>query len=279
MAPVLLAAHKLSSGVVTKVAIGTWRDSEVKLARELFAELPQGALLVMDRGFHKPNFLKAAQDAGIHVLVRLKDPKGKKLLGDTSEDCADKVISWTTKDDDGNPFSLNGRIIKFTSQVKGFRSNLFYIFTSDLSLTVDQVADLYSKRAQIEVFIRDIKQRLKLLFIRAKKAENVKKEILLTYLTFNLLRAIMYDTALATNIAVQRLSFTATITLCDAYANAFLSGKESSEQLTEQFRKHLLQAKLPLRKKPRSYPRVIKFPRDKYPAAGIFKPVNTEIGK
>ncbi len=275
----IIAAHKLSTGVATKVAIGNWHDSEVKLSRELFPQLPKGSLLIMDRGFDKPPFLDAAHSAGIDVLVRLKDSKGSKLLQNSSAENDSKVTDWSGKTKDGRLFMLHGQVVKFTSQVKGFRSSIFYFFTTDLSLTAEQVAAFYQKRVKVEVFIRDIKQTLKLSFIRAKKTENVKKEILIAYLTFNFLRAIMYDTAFATNFDVHRLSFSATIALCCAYANSFLNGKQPHHEILAQFRKHMLQAKLPLRKTPRSYPRQIKSPRDKYPSAAVVRPVNTEKGK
>jgi hypothetical protein len=275
----LVAAHKLSTAISTNVAIGTWRDSEVKLARDLFSQLPKDALLIMDRGFHKPTFLEAARDAGIHILVRLKDSKGSKLLGACAAEQGSRIIEWASKAQDGHVVVLHGKIIKFTSQVKGFRSSTFHFFTSDTSLGIEEVANFYRQRVKIEVFIRDIKQTLKLFFIRAKKAENVKKEIMLAYLTFNLVRAIMYDTAIATNTDPHRLSFKATILVCKAYADSFLKGKEPFDILIAQFRKHMLQTKLPLRKTPRSYPRELKYPRDRYPSAGIVKNVNTEKGK
>ena len=274
-----VAAHRLSTAISTNVEIGTWHDSEVKLARGLFSQLPKDALLIMDRGFDKPPFLESARDAGIHVLVRLKDTKGVKLLGATSAEQGRKIVEWVAKPKNGKTSVLHGQVIKFSAQVKGFRSSTFYFFTSDLSLGIEEVANLYRQRVKIEVFIRDIKQTLKMFFIKAKKAGNVKKEIMLAYLTFNLLRAIMYETAIVTNTDPHRLSFSATILISKIYARAFLDQKQPPDVILAHFHMHMLQTKLPLRKKPRSYPRVVKYPRDKYPSAGIVKSVNTEKGK
>lgn len=269
----VVSAHRLNNGVAAGVAVGTWHDSEVGLARQIIGNIPNGALLIMDRGFHRPNFLEVAIGQGLKVLVRLKNSYGKKLIGTDPGSSGEKTVEWHSKRPDGSKLTLTGRVIKYTSEPNGFRSNEFYFFTNAEHITVQEVADYYRQRVQVEVFIRQLKQTLKLFFVRAKKAENVKKEILIAYLTFNLMRAIMQDTADATGCPVERLSFTATITLCNAYALQFTNAKTTTEyaKVFEHFRTNMLQTKLPLRKKPRSYPRVIKLPRDRYPSAGIVK--------
>ena len=77
------------------------------------------------------------------------------------------------------------------------------------------------------------------------------------------------------------MSFTAAINLSRAYAFAFLKVRSVTERnkLTEQFVTNMGQTKLPKRNKDRSYPRVINFPRDKYPKRGIVKEYSQEEGK
>ena len=268
----IVAAHKLTSGLASEVAIGDWHESEVGLAGELLGAIPKGALLVADRGFYRPTFLDKAMSRGLDVLVRLKDPHGSKLLG-SDEATVEKRITWETKThrEDGTKINLSGRIIKYTTAVPGFRSSVFYIFTTADELSLEEVAALYAKRVQIEVHIRHLKQTLKLFFVRAKKGENVRKEILLAYLTFNLIRAIMEQTAQSTGCPVERLSFTATVSLCNAYMGAFVDPKQNHAKLTQDFLDNMLQSKLPLRATHRFYPREIKYPRDRYKHAAVFQ--------
>ncbi len=107
-------------------------------------------------------------------------------------------------------------------------------------------------------------------FVRSKKGEMIEKEILIAYLTFNLLRSMMQETATALGLAPNRMSFTATISLARAYATllAAANTKEDQEKILQRFQTNMFQSKLPVRSKERSYPRVIKYPRDKYPSAG-----------
>lgn len=283
----IVSVHDLDSGVASRVSIGDCKQSEVKLARKAIEAVEQGSLIIMDRGYDKPVFLDFTQEVGVNVLVRLKNSKGKKLLGKCNEPNAEKSVEWDAKTADGKPVTMHGRVIKFTAQIKGFRSSEFYFFTDDDSLSIEQVAEYYKKRVSVEVFIRDIKQTLKMFFVRAKKAENVHKEILLAYLTFNLLRSIMKETASSLNLPAHRMSFTSTIRLCKAYASLILHSpsKVRTKELMENFKENMNQAKLPKRKKVRSYPREIKLPRDRYPTAGIVRKskgvtiVNREKGK
>ena len=278
----VVSAHSLSSGVAQKVAIGTWHDSEVTLGAEVLAGLPKGAVVVMDRFFDKPTFLAKAQDLNIAVVVRVRDILAKRLFGSIpNEQSAQKEVLWRPSNKKLGDIELKGRIIKYTAQQNGFRSSEFYFFTTAQTLSLQQVADLYRQRVQVESFIRQLKQTLKLFFVRAKKADNIRKEIYIAYLTFNLLRAIMQLAAKQGGLDPQRMSFTATVTLCRTYALSFLrtGSKLEHQKLYEQFVENMNQAKIPKRSKNRSYPRVVKFPRDKYPKRGIVKTYSADEGK
>lgn len=273
----VLGIHDLESGIAKRVTIGDWKTSEVALAKQASDSIPKGSLILGDRGFARPVFLDHLQSAGIDYLVRINDSYGKKLLGNSNQMNDEKTVVWNTKIVKGSSVSISGKIIKFTSSVSGYRSSEFYFFTSDTSLSIKQVADLYLQRVKVEVFIRDIKQTLKMFFVKAKTADNIKKEIYLAYLTFNLIRAIMKDVAIKTKVELGRISFTSTIRLCQSYASLLVNTKTDKElkSLLKQFRENLLQAKLPNRKnKNRSYPRVIKNGKDRYEKAAVLSKSN-----
>ena len=277
-----VAAHNLSSGLAESVSIGSWKTSETNLGSDVIDNLPKGSIVIMDRFYDKPSFLHKTKEKGIDVVVRLRDSFANKLIGKLPNNTTQKEVEWTRKCNDGNIVNIKGRIIKYKSAIKGFRSSEFYFFTTAEDLSAQEVADLYLQRVNVEVYIRQIKQTLNLFFVRAKKSSNVKIEILLAYMTFNLLRAVMTDTANALNLPVHRMSFTATMSLCRAYALAFARAPTKSElsSLIQQFRKHMEQAKVPIRKKHRSYPRVIKYPRDKYPSRALANNnISTKEGK
>jgi hypothetical protein len=268
----VISAHEVSSGIAREVAVGSWKDSEVALSQNVAKRLPRGSLLIMDRGFERTQFLNAVIAEGVNVLLRLKDSHGAKLLGseELRGETAERSVEWVSNKS-GETICLKGRVIRFISQLKGFRSSEFYFFTTDMNRSARELAELYRTRVQVEVFIRDIKQTLKMAFVRSKKGETIEKEILIAYLTFNLLRVTMHETATALGVPPDRMSFTATISLVRAYAPLLAAAKTKEDQgkILQRFQTNMLQSKLPVRSKERSYPRVIKYPRDKYPAAGI----------
>jgi|688.fasta_scaffold240202_1 hypothetical protein len=268
----VISAHDVSSGIAREVVVGSWKDSEVALSQNVAKRLPRGSLLIMDRGFERTQFLSAVITEGVNVLLRLKDSHGAKLLGNEAlrDGIAERHVEWVSTKS-GEALTLKGRVIRFISQFKGFRSSEFYFFTTDMNRSAQEVVELYQKRVQVEVFIRDIKQTLKMAFVRSKKGETIEKELLIAYLTFNLLRATMQETATALGLPPNRMSFTATISLVRAYAPLLAAAKTKKDQdnILQRFQTNMLQSKLPVRSKQRSYPRVIKYPRDKYPSAGI----------
>lgn len=268
-----VSVHEVRSGIARNVAVGKWTEHETTIAQRVLGELPNGAIVVMDRGFDKPFFIRFARERGLKVIVRVKNSLGNKLLSNPKESNYSKQVEWKSPSGKFGPECESGRMIKYTSSIKGFRSSEFFFFTTADDLSDSEIADLYRQRVRVEIFIRDIKQTLRMFFVSSKKPDNVEKDIIIAYLTFNLLRAIMENTASALGLPVERMSFTSTKRLISVYDGSFLAAKtkEEFEEVLARFREHMNQSKLPNRKKPRSYPRVIKYPRDKYKAEGIFK--------
>jgi len=273
----VIAAHHLETGVAASIALGTYQQSESTLAERVIEELPVGSIVIMDRYFDKPKLLHQACERGLKVVLRIKDKFARKHLGSSASDSSAEVpIVWIPSAKAQRHLQVSGRVFKFTAAQSGFRSSEFFFFTSASDLSLDEVAVLYRKRVQVELYIRQLKQTLKLFFVRAKKAANLQKEIFIAYLTFNLLRGLMSLAAQSAGVAPERMSFTATMTLCDSYASAFLRSKDNQEResLFKKFVTNLTQAKLPVRKKPRSFPRLVKSSRGKYNCQPIVRRYN-----
>jgi hypothetical protein len=90
----------------------------------------------------------------------------------------------------------------------------------------------------------------------------------------------MEDASRSLNIPVTRFSFKTTLTLINVYAPVLLKASKSERvEIIARFKKHLTEALLPNRSFQRSYPRVVKMPKDKYPSAPSVPFVNMEKGK
>lgn len=69
-----------------------------------------------------------------------------------------------------------------------------------------------------------------MFFVSSKKPDNIKKEIHIAYLTFNLIRAIMESSAQELVIDTARMSFTGTIRLVNVYSNSFAYAKNQQQR-------------------------------------------------
>jgi hypothetical protein len=146
----VISAHEVSSGIAREVAVGSWKDSEVALSQNVAKRLPRGSLLIMDRGFERTQFLNAVIAEGVNALLRLKDSHGAKLLGseELRGETAERSVEWVSNKS-GETICLKGRVIRFISQLKGFRSSEFYFFTTDMNRSARELAELYRKRVQV----------------------------------------------------------------------------------------------------------------------------------
>jgi hypothetical protein len=271
-----VAAHRLDTGVSQALVIGSITDHETTLAKRVLEQLPKGCTVVMDRGFATPALAQRAAELGIFVVVRLKNSIGKKLL---AKQAGTNSVLWASSMQAKLHMQATGRVVYVNNEIPGFRSTEFYLFTSAPQGDTE-TGNLYRQRVQIETAIRHVKQTLNLFFVVSKTPEAIRKELYIAYLTFNLIRAIMEDTALFHNVPVTRLSFTATVQLTKIYGRALLRAKPSEySKVLLRFRTHIREQLLPNRLKPRSYPRHVKMPRDKYPSASTIPLVNQEKGK
>lgn len=92
------------------------------------------------------------------------------------------------------PDSIRVREIQYNVTVKGFRTSVITIVTTLLDnkkYTLRNIADLYLKRWNIETNILYLKAYLKMDVLKTKTPENIKKQILLFCILYNLVRMIM----------------------------------------------------------------------------------------
>ena len=139
----VISAHEVSSGIAREVAVGSWKDREVALSQNVAKRLPRGSLLIIDRGFERTYFLSAVIAEEVNVLLRLKDSHGAKLL-DCEElrgEIAERSVEWVSTKS-GEAISRKGRVLRFISQLKGFRSSELNFFTTDMNRSARELAEL-----------------------------------------------------------------------------------------------------------------------------------------
>lgn len=108
------------------------------------------------------------------------------------------------------PEELILRQIKVAVKYPGFRTQKFHIITTLLDAMqypAEEIAELYFKRWDVELFFRDIKITMGLDILRCQTPEMVRKEILMHFIAYNCIRRLMCEAAKEAAIEVRVVSF------------------------------------------------------------------------
>lgn len=257
----VVAAHDLEGGISEYPEIGTFNDGEQRLGLKVIERLPAKSTIIGDRNFGIFLFAYHANLKGQAVVLRLKESIFKRATQNSTKEWIPSTNELNSNKDYfesiNNPF-INGRFIAYENEQKV----KMYFFTNDVSLTEQQVADLYLRRQEVEIYIRQLKQDLNLELINAKKPDSVEKDLLIGILTFNLLSSIRCYVAKKHNIPVRRISFSAVVIVIETLTQL---GVKFDNRVLERVEKVLSTSLLPNRKKFRSFPRVLKRNKNRYP--------------
>jgi acyl-CoA synthetase (AMP-forming)/AMP-acid ligase II len=116
-----------------------------------------------------------------------------------------------SKDEWANlPEKLILRQSKVTVNNPGFRTQEFYIITTLLDAAqypVEELAETYFKRWDVELFFRDIKTTMGMDILRCQTPDMIRKEILMHFIAYNCVRRLMYEAAEEADLAVRVVSF------------------------------------------------------------------------
>jgi hypothetical protein len=218
----ICSCFSLESGALLSYAIGNKKNNELPLFRQLWHVFKQGDIFLGDKGFCSyfdiANLKKQDVDSVITLARRAPDTAAsclKKLGPD------DMLIAWkrpvyTAKRAYSQdkwaelPKELILRQIKVSVEIPGFRTQGFYIITTLLDAVqypAAELAELYYKRWDVELFFRDIKTTMGMDILRCQTPEMIRKEILMHFIAYNCIRRLMYEAADEAGLEVRVVSF------------------------------------------------------------------------
>jgi len=125
-----------------------------------------------------------------------------------------KVLSYSKEAWEELPDKIMMRQIKVQVNQPGYRSKEFYIVTTLLDpekYLRDDIASLYLKRWDVELFLRDIKTTMGFDILRCQSPEMIRKEIMMCFIAYNCIRRLMFAAASDSCTAVRSLSFKASL--------------------------------------------------------------------
>lgn len=268
----LVVLQDVQTGIAICPHWGPETVSEQALGLRAIAGLPPGAVLIGDRNFGIFGVAYAAGQHGHAVLIRLTKQRAEHLAGSSLQAGLDTKITWkpTRWDSCGGPYdsqaTVTGRLLCISASAPNQQEPV-YLFTT-MELPVEQIANLYALRWNVETDLRSIKQTVHLQELSARSTALLEKELLLAFAAYNLVRAVICLAAEKAQVAPRRISFTNVYTLLETFASDLYAHRHSdaSDPFWDRMIGMAAQYKLPNRTKSRSYPRAV-WPKPKsFPA-------------
>ena len=266
----LAALMALRSHVLVSASFGPY-DSEHRYAADLWQEIPDESLTIVDRGFSAAAILipLARDGQNRHWLTRATSNRKWRVverLGRGDELIEVEVKSDARRADPSLPRFWRMRAIRY--QRKGFRPQTLLTSLVDAeAFPRDDLVGLYHERWELELGYDEVKTEMldREETLRSRTPEMVYQEIWGVLLAYNLVRLEMEAIADDAGVEPTRISFVAALRyICDEWF--WLEGTRTPGAIPRQLanmRTNIKRFILPPRRA-RTYPRAVKIKMSNY---------------
>jgi DDE family transposase len=249
----MVGIFSLSTGALLDYARGNKHQHELRLLHRLLDFFKQGDLVLADRGFNCYTLLALLWLKKIPALLRLHHARSSDLRRGKRLGRHDRLIVWQKPQNWERRYlpqvlwrclapELSVRILRYSLRRPGFRTRSVTLVTTLLDpklYPAEQLALLYARRWQIELWFRDLKTSMGMEVLRCKSPKMVHKELEMFFIAYNLVRCLMLGAATRYQADIQRLSFKGTVDTVRQFAAALAqarSVKKYREIINELFR-------------------------------------------
>ncbi len=207
----LVSLMNVRSHVIVDAAVSPYRKGEIPLAADLFTQLPDNSVTLLDKGFYGAQLLTGLQQSGNNRHWLIPARKGLKYTLLDEQDSPDKMIEMKVsaqarKNNPALPDTWQVRAV--TYEVAGKEKTVFMSLPRD-KFSAKEVAALYHERWEIELGFRDIKSSMQhnTMTLRSKTTELVYQELWGLLLGYNLVRREASQAAVAHGRLPNEISF------------------------------------------------------------------------
>jgi hypothetical protein len=273
----IIVAHDLYTGLAMRPQWGPVNGdnavSEQSLLEQAIDRLPRGSILLGDANFGVFSVAYAATQRGHPVVLRLTLQRTQPMAKQPLRDGIDLRFCWrpSRHDRESHPelpadACVEGRLIVREVEPSGGKAPFLLALFTTLEDEAGSVIEFYGLRWNIELDLRSLKSTLQLEQLSSTTPEMVAKEIDVGMLAYNLVRAVTCMAAQKAGLKPRQFSFTRVRNVINVYAPRIVTASSQRRaQLLEEMMYYVNQAKLPRRKKRRSYPRAVWHKPEKYP--------------
>jgi hypothetical protein len=270
----VLGVMALRSHLLSALRFADYRTGELSLADELWRELPDDSLTIVDRNFLVADHLTSLARSGSnrHWLTRAKSTtrlKTLRRLGKGDDLVEIELSDQTRRRYPELPPVWQARAI--TYRRKGFPPSVLLTSLLDpKQYPAAELVALYHERWEIELGYDEIKTHMlaRQETIRSKTPQGVRQEIWGIAIAYNLVRLEMERAADEAKVEPTRISFVYALSLvCREWqrANAPRAAIGNIPRDLATLRRNLKRLVLPPRRPNRSFPRAVKVKMSNYP--------------
>ena len=223
----LVGIFSLATGALLSLVMGPHLgkgSGEVSLFRKLIDGLQHNDLLLLDRLFSGFPDMALMLYNNIHFVARRHATMKSDFRKGHRMEKNDHLVIFKKPDRSPSsvclemleklPTAITIREVKFRVKRNGFRVKMIYLVTSLLDhkkYSIEDLANLYAERWNVELDFRAIKMTLNMDVLRCKTPAMIEKEIWVHMLGYNIIRAIMFDAAVKKKLKSGEVSFKETV--------------------------------------------------------------------
>ncbi|HJR04801.1 MAG TPA: IS4 family transposase, partial [Methylomirabilota bacterium] len=271
----LVALMVLRRHVLTGLALGAYRDSELALATTLWPQLPDASLVIVDREFATYALFHQLADPARqrHWLSRVKSGRNAlrrrviERLGPGDhlvELCPSHQTRFVHRD---LPPTLRVRAIRY--HFRGFRpQTLLTSLLDPVAYPAAELVALYHERWELELGFDEVKTHTleREEALRSKTPARIAQEVWGLALGYNLVRLAMARVAARARVPPVRISFRHALQFIRLFwLTAWTTSPGVLPRRLDALHDELALLILPERRPQRRYPRVVKIKMSNYP--------------
>jgi hypothetical protein len=262
----------LRTHLLAAAKFGPYATGEAVYARTLWPQVPDNALVIVDRNFYDANVLipLATHGANRHWLIRTKCNTSFEVvrrLG-PGDDLVELKVSYYAREANPHlPRKWYARAIQY--QRRGFPPQILLTSLLEPELyPAKEIAALYHERWEIELGYDEVKTKMldRQEAIRSRTPAGVGQELWGVALGYNLVRLEMVRIAEEADVPPNRISFVMALRLIrDEWLWSAVASPGAIPRHLRELRAEVLHFVLPPRRSERRYPRAVKIKMSNYP--------------
>jgi hypothetical protein len=255
------------SHVLSAFRFADYHTGETTLAKEIWREVPDNSLVLIDRNFLiKKELIHLECSGNRHWLTRTKKRTKWAIVKKLGRN---DYLAELEVHDRGLPKTWMIRVIHYKRRGHPRSTILTSLIDAEL-FPAKELVELYHERWETEVGYDEVKTHLldRQETIRSKTPEGVRQELWGIALAYNLVRLEIERTALEAGVPPTRISFVHALALIRDELGRLVGRRLAPGTIPQRLislRRNLKRLILPERRRDRAYPRAVKIKMSNYP--------------